>query len=65
MPGCNTREKISDDSMTLAEKAKAWVESNEGQEKIRRSLDKALEVTTEFRKKPPVEVQSYRVPFTL
>lgn len=44
-------------------KAKAWVSSNEGQEKIRKSLVKALEVTDEFRKTPPVDAQSYRVPF--
>jgi hypothetical protein len=51
--------------MTLVEKAKAWVESSEGQEQIRQSLGRALEVTTEFRKTPPVEAQNYRVPFTL
>ncbi len=65
MSSCDIKEKLRDESMTLAEKAKAWVESSEGQEQIRQSLGKALEVTTEFRKTPPVEAQNYRVPFTL
>ncbi|HLP59942.1 MAG TPA: hypothetical protein VK186_13965 [Candidatus Deferrimicrobium sp.] len=56
---------MTDKEKDLAEKAKKWYSSNEGRESLRKSVEKALEISKEFKKRRYISPDILNKPITI
>lgn len=58
-------QKMVDTEKRLAEKAKKWFSSKEGQDSLKKSIEKALENNEKFRKHRHISPEILRKPITI
>jgi len=57
--------KMTEKEKRFAEKAKAWYSSKEGQESLKKAVEKAMENNKKFKMRRQIDPETLRRPFTI